>query len=119
MDICKALEIIELLADGIDPYTGEVFPVHSPYQHPDTVRALFEAVRALERRPERSKSQEALPENAGKPWTQEEDELLVKQFDGGMSVRELSLEHKRTEGAMRSRLMKLGKIPIVNMSHNV
>ena len=49
MEASQAVRILRALADGIDPYTGEVFPQESPYQHPDTVRALWSAVRALER----------------------------------------------------------------------
>jgi hypothetical protein len=110
MEIDKALEIIKALSEGIDPHTGEIFPADSPYQQPDTVRALFEAIHALERMQERNRRQKSLPENAGRPWTGEEDKLLIDQFDKGMSFSELSRDHRRTEGAIRSRLLKLGKI---------
>lgn len=110
MEINKALEIIKALSEGIDPHTGEMFPPDSPYQHPDTVRALFKAVDALERVKERDRRQKSLPENAGKPWTEEEDRLLIDQFDKGMSFNELSRDHRRTEGAIKSRLLRLGKI---------
>src|SRR4030095_15086019 len=42
------LKILNALANGIHPATGEQFGADSPYQHPDTVRALFEAMRAVE-----------------------------------------------------------------------
>jgi hypothetical protein len=32
--------------NAVHPVTGEVFAADSPYQHPDTLRALFEAVSA-------------------------------------------------------------------------
>ena len=48
MERDKALGILKALADGIDPATGEQFPAGSPYQYPDTVRALYQAVHALE-----------------------------------------------------------------------
>ena len=44
----QALKILNALANGVHPATGEVFAADSAYQHPDTVRALFEAVRAME-----------------------------------------------------------------------
>ena len=47
MDENKALDIIMKLADGVDPRTGETLPAESPYQHPETLRALFMAVLAL------------------------------------------------------------------------
>ena len=39
----QALRILNALANGVHPATGEVFAADSAYQHPDTVRALFEA----------------------------------------------------------------------------
>jgi len=110
MEPGKALEILQDLSDGIDPHTGEIFPSDSPYQHPDTVRALFKAINALARIQERSKREKALPENAGKPWNAEADALLAQQFDSGVSFKELSKDHKRTDGAIKARLIKLGKM---------
>ena len=48
MDDSKALAVVSALADGVNPYTGEVFEPDSPYQSADVVRALYIAVRALE-----------------------------------------------------------------------
>ncbi len=64
---------------------------------------------------ERSKRQESLPENAGKAWSTEEDHLLIEKFDKGVPVKELARHHKRTEGAIKSRLVKLGKISPTDM----
>ena len=116
MDITKALEIIKSLSQGIDPHTEEIYPPDSTYKHPDTIRTLFEAIHALEKMLGRSKRQESLPENAGKAWSTEEDNLLIEQFDKGVSVKELSKDQKRTEGAIKSRLLKLGKISPIDMT---
>jgi hypothetical protein len=112
MDTDRAIEILKLLTDGIDPFTGEIFPKDSPYQHPDTVRALFNAIDALGKIQRKQVRQGELPENAGKPWSEEEDKQLIESFDGGKSFKELSEEHKRTEGAIKSRLLKIGKISL-------
>ncbi len=48
MEKFEASQILQGLADGIDPDTGEVFPDDSPYQRPKTIRALFVAIRAIE-----------------------------------------------------------------------
>ena len=48
MEKAAALKILQQLADGTDPHTGKAFGADSPYQHPDTVRALFVALRALD-----------------------------------------------------------------------
>lgn len=47
MDESKALDIVMRLADGVDPRTGATLPAESPYQDPETIRALFMAVLAL------------------------------------------------------------------------
>ena len=72
MDDQKALSIVSALANGVNPLSGEVFPVDSPYQASDVVRALFAAARALERVADRrrttaSPSQRLLLENERAP----------------------------------------------------
>ena len=108
-----ALKIIQQLANGTDPHTGEVFRADSPYQHPDTVRALFTAVRALETQSaprQRAAGAENAPQNAGKPWSNAEDEALAGAFDAGKRIPELAAEHQRSRFAIEARLAKLGKI---------
>jgi hypothetical protein len=34
------LEILQALAAGTDPITGEVFPVDSPYNQPEIIKAI-------------------------------------------------------------------------------
>lgn len=110
MDKQVALQIIRALAQGIDPYTGESYPPESPYQHPDTVRALFHATEALgaERRPRATGS--GAPINAGKPWTDEEDKSLAQLFDTGEHLGDIAKRHQRSRAAIQARLIRLGKI---------
>jgi len=114
-----ALKIIQQLANGTDPHTGEIFRTDSPYQHPDTVRALFAAARALDSQSaprQRAAGAENAPQNAGKPWSGAEDEALAGAFDSGKTVPELAAEHQRSRFAIEARLAKLGKIePPANM----
>lgn len=110
MNILKAKEIITALADGVDPYTGEVLPNDSPYQNPKTVRALFLALNGLKMINSKEEKIKSLPDNAGNPWTNQEDIELSKSFDEGLTISELSIKHGRTRGAIQSRLVKLGKI---------
>jgi hypothetical protein len=113
MERDKALGILKILADGIDPSTGEQFPAGSPYQNPDTVRALYYAVQTLEnpvRSGERSATQKNQPENAGRPWSDEEEAQLGKAFESGKTIFDLAQEHKRSRIAIEARLVKLGKI---------
>jgi hypothetical protein len=120
MEAARSVEILKSLADGIDPGTGKPFAADGPYQHPDTVRALFSAIRALEQRapqaPARQtspadKSGRPAPEKAGQPWSEEEDAQLGKAYDSGQSIEELAQAHKRSKWAIESRLARLGKIP--------
>lgn len=48
MDQDRMLAVLTNLANGIDPASGTAFPADGPYQHPETVRALFLALRRLE-----------------------------------------------------------------------
>jgi len=107
----EALQIVQSLADGRCPITGRILPTESPYQQADVVRALHIAVRALERLEQREKRDRSLPEHAGRAWEDAEDQQLSEEFTAGRSVTELAQLHKRTAGAIQSRLEKLGKSP--------
>jgi hypothetical protein len=116
MDETKALSIVSALADGVNPLTGEVFPQDSPYQTADVVRALFLVVRMLERRP-KPRSRASTADNAGKPWSSDEDRRLLTQFDEGMSVPDLARNHLRTVAGIQARLERHGRItPAMNGS---
>ena len=104
MDILRAKEIIEGLADGVNPLTGEVLPPEDSCNQVDVVRALHTILSVLsEKKP---KSQ---PENAGKPWTSEDDKTLSQMFDEGKTRKEICDYFKRSSGAITSRLVRLGK----------
>jgi hypothetical protein len=111
----KVLEILNALSDGVDPSTGERFPDGSPYQHPDTVRALCFAVQALQNLRELKQPAAPRPEsahaNAGRPWTESEESQLASAFDAGVAVEELAKQHKRSRWAIEARLVRMGKIP--------
>ena len=112
MDKSEGIKIHKQLADGIDPFTGEVFPEYSPYQHPQTVRALFYAVMALEGMNDKYPDVNNGPAKAGKSWEPEEDKQLIASFDSGMSIKDLAHKHQRTNGAIQSRLIRLGKFTV-------
>ncbi len=104
----ESLSILRALADGKHPLTGETLPEESCYQSAKVLRALLAGIEALEKA-EQKKSR-VLPGSAGKPWDAEEDESLVADFEGGTTIASLAQTHERTEGAIRSRLMRLGKL---------
>jgi hypothetical protein len=130
MEKAAALKILHQLADGIDPHTGKAFGAEAAYQHPDTVRALFVAIRALDAgslsapaasAPVAAPAPAAQPaakprasadkaSNSGKPWSDDEDQALGAAFDAGKQLLELATAHQRSRFAIEVRLAKLGKI---------
>jgi len=122
MDYEQALRILQALANGSDPLSGEPFPAASPYQHPDVVRALYHAVRALYHAvraleaaaaaQKRQANRATAAGNSGKPWSKEEDERLVAAFDAGKPIDELAAAHGRSRLAIEARLARFDKVPM-------
>lgn len=110
MKLTRAAEIIESLSDGIDPYTGEAYSQESPYQRPDSVRALITALIVLRQEEAKEQRRRNLPRKAGQPWLDDEDLELVKNFDQGKTIKELGQLHQRTIAAIEARLIKLGRL---------
>jgi hypothetical protein len=115
MELQIARQIIDTLAQGIHPITGEPMPEDSPYNAPPVIRALHAVARALEgavpaaaedpARPRRPQ-----PPNAGKAWTAQEDAALETAFDAGVPLKQVAQELGRTAFAVEQRLIKIGKI---------
>ncbi|MRX78933.1 hypothetical protein GJU39_22980 [Pedobacter petrophilus] len=93
------MEILQALAAGTDPMTGEVFPAYSPYNHPEIIRALFITINQLEAIAEKG--------NKGLAWNKQEDALLTQRFNEGIKITQLAKLHSRTYGAIKARLIKL------------
>ena len=123
MEITKSIKIVEALAQGINPTSGELLPKESPYNDPEVIRAIFGVIHALKisRRNVRGSKkslqekqaenlEKGLPANAGIIWTGEEREQLKNQFESGSTFAELANEHGRTVGAIRAELKKQGLI---------
>jgi hypothetical protein len=110
MEITEAIRIVKAVAEGINPFTGEVFPADSIYQHPEMVRALYRAVAAMEIHQKWEARKSQLPENAGKPWTDEDDRQLISEYDSGVKIRDLANKFKRTYKSIEARLEMHGKI---------
>src|SRR6476661_3717262 len=115
MELQTARAIIDTLAQGIHPVTGEAMPPDSPYLAPPVIRALFTVSQALEggvpaapRRRERGD----LPANTGKPWSAEDDEALRAGFGAGTPTKDLAAALGRTRWAVESRLVKLGEMTL-------
>lgn len=110
MEDARAALLLRALANGVDPITGDTFAPSSPLQHPDLVRALFAGVGALEGQRKAGTRSKDIPKRTGRSWDEREDEDLASRFDAGASVAELAERHRRTTGAIRARLARLGKV---------
>lgn len=112
----QVLRILRALANGAHPATGEQFAADSPYQHPDTVRALFESIRVMEETRATARSPDpgiaSPPGNMGTRWTPEEEARLVGAFDAGKSVDEIVRGHNRSRAAIEARLVRLGRLDL-------
>ena len=106
MTPAEAKQIIEVLAGGIDPTTGEVLADDSP----------LIAAKALEQVSSKAARSATTPGNAGKSWSDEEDQRLVAAFDASTPVAALARTHERTSGEITSRLIKLGRLQVSNKS---
>ena len=117
MELQIARQIIDILAQGIHPITGEAMPDDSPYNAPPVIRALHTVSRALESASAPPPAADAAPRarrnappNAGKAWSPQEDAALATAFDAGIALKQVAQELGRTAFAVEQRLVKLGKI---------
>jgi hypothetical protein len=102
MDIHQAKGILSALADGINPLTGELLSSDCVCNQVEVVRALHCILNALSRVGDKE-----VPPNAGKPWTEHEDELLLNAYLERKSISEMAKAHGRTIGAINSRLNRI------------
>jgi hypothetical protein len=105
MELQIAREIINVLAQGIHPVTGEAMPADSPYNEPPVIRALFAVSQALQ-----DCVAPRVRHDLGKTWSLEEDDRLRAAFDAGLELKQMALELGRSRLAVEARLVKLGKI---------
>lgn len=117
MELQTARQIIDTLAQGIHPVTGEAMPEDPPYNAPPVIRALFAVSQALQVHSDHHPRKGAtsvrrprgdLPANTGKAWAREDDELLRTEFAKGTPIRTIAAAAQRTRWAVESRLVKLG-----------
>lgn len=113
MELQIARQIIDTLAQGVHPVTGEAMPEDSPYNAPPVIRALHAVSRALEDTAVGPAAEAAKPRrapNAGKAWSAQEDAALETAFDAGIALKQVAQELGRTAFAVEQRLVRLGKI---------
>ena len=120
MELFKAVQMIESVANGIHPETGEAFPKDSPYNSPGIIRALFTCTQHITHSPPKTKKTveekraenkiKGLPKNAGLPWTKEIKAELADLFKAGEDPARLAQKFERTQYAIVMELKKQGLI---------
>ena len=107
----EAAGLLETLAQGADPFTGEILPPSHVCCDERTCQALRMAVKAL-------RGQDAAREdiwvrkdgrpNAGRPWTAEDNALLEQLFRQGMSPEAMAPLLGRRHRGVANQLKALG-----------
>lgn len=122
----QAIDILELLMEGINPVTGEILP-ENMLSEPDVILAIRSAIRAL--RVAAENERKAIEENdlceqhftkkgtrdAGRPWTAEDDQRLKKLYEKHVSIDDMCAILQRRPRGLNNRMIFLGLVqPEVN-----
>lgn len=111
MDTQQTIKVLQALLDGTNPDTGAVLPADSILHSPTVIRALARLILSFEYCEGRSQEKKRkLPPNAGRPWATEEDAQVCDELGKGVPIAEMARSHGRSNGAIWSRLVRLGKI---------
>ena len=107
----EAAGLLEILAQGADPFTGEILPPSHVCCDTRTGEALRMAVRALRgqdaAREDKWVRKDGRP-NAGRPWTAEDNLLLEQLFRQGMSPEAMAPLLGRRHRGVANQLKALG-----------
>jgi len=107
-NIERAKQVIESLIQGNDPVTGKELPSDTVLNRIEVYRALLVAVAAIQETAARSARRLQLPSGVGKPWSNEEEQLLSAEFKGREAIPDIAEKHQRTVRAIEVRLERLG-----------
>ena len=104
----EALEIVEQMIQKRQALSAETLTPKQWSQTQQIINALQLASQALQNRIKTEARQSSLPNNAGKSWTDEENQQIIEAFNNGESIATIAERHQRTKGAITSRLSRLG-----------
>lgn len=111
MQFNEAVKIVEALADGYDPNTGECLSADNACQRPDVIQALFLVVQKAKYPAHLGHPATALA-NAGKPWSAEATGPLPA-FTGSVTVAQLAKQEQRGVKAIQGYRNGSDKMPLV------
>ena len=114
----RAIEVLEMLLDGVHPVTGEILPEKGPHAEPEVIRALHKGIQALSREVKQGKLGSMSSEsnknqgkpNAGRPWTEDDDRQLRELYKNQVSVEEMCTVLQRRPRGINNRLVCLGLV---------
>lgn len=99
MNYQTAIDILQMMQNGVDPITGEVFPKDHVCCEPDVMDALAVAVMALDAQKNQAAYSKTYRKNgqlnAGRPWTEEDMQQLQALHAQGVSVEEICRQLQR------------------------
>jgi hypothetical protein len=115
----QAAQIIEHLALGVDPRSGEVLGEGDACTAPEIIRALFIARNALQAPAASPPTRRKTPfvrngvelPNVGKKWSGEDVDTLLQQFEAGTPLGRIAVQLGRTDGSIVARLVHAGVLP--------
>src|SRR6185312_574130 len=103
----RARSVLNSLVQGTHHKTGVELPEDSIVNEIEVSRAMATAVLALDQMSARLARRAQLPKSVGKPWTDEEEERLRREFNSRVSIPNIAAKHGRTIRAIEARLEKL------------
>lgn len=112
----QAAQLLEQLALGVDPRTGEPLAAGDACTAPEVIRALFIAHNALQGRSEPARRPPVVRNgitlaNVGKKWSGEEVDALLQAFQAGTPLGRIAAQLGRTDGSIVARLVHAGALP--------
>jgi len=117
IDLSRAAEILEALANGVNPETGEALENESVLNQPDVIRSLYAGLSLIKKAQFAAKFKDAkqkqpkpdnMPKNYGKLWRTEDQDLMVRQFRAGRNFDDIAKELGRTRDSIIKRLIESG-----------
>jgi hypothetical protein len=104
MQAMSARRILQTLAQGIHPLTGDELPGGTALQEVEVLQALNAGVAALEQAAARAYRRARLPANSGCSWSMAEEDALFAAFRAGDALEVIATRHARTVRAIEDRL---------------
>ncbi|MGE0582517.1 MAG: hypothetical protein AB7P31_10380 [Steroidobacteraceae bacterium] len=108
MSTQSPVEVLNALAKGVDPVSGENIGAAAVWQQAIVADALRAGAAALEERAPHARAPNAA--NVGQPWTPQEEHDLLTAFGAGTPLPDIASRHQRSLTAIEARLERLGKL---------